>query len=57
MTLNAPTQILFIISVVFAIVGLIAFFGPTIPLIGAYSFWLMTAAFAILVAACLFKGA
>jgi hypothetical protein len=56
MTLNAPTQILFIISVVIAVIALIGVF-VTIPFVSAYAFWLMTAAFVILAAACLFKGA
>jgi hypothetical protein len=56
MTLNAPTQILFIISVVVAIIALIGYF-VSIPFVSAYAFWLMTAAFVVLAVACVMKGA
>ena len=57
MTLNAPTQMLFLVAVVVAIVALIGAFVPSIPFIGLYPIWLMTAAFVVLAGACLFKGA
>lgn len=56
MNLNAPTQIVFIVAVVIAIVALIGYFVPTIAIIGVYSFWIMTVAFVVLAAGVLFRG-
>jgi hypothetical protein len=56
MTLNAPTQMLFIIAVVVAIVAVLGYF-ISIPVISTYAFWIMTVAFIVLAAACMFKGA
>ena len=56
MNLNAPTQLMFIIAVVLALVALIGYFVPTIAIIGVYSFWIMTVAFVVLVAGVLFRG-
>jgi hypothetical protein len=53
--LNAPTQWVFIIAVIIAIIGLIAWFG-WIPLAG-WAFWIMTLAFVVLAVACLIPGA
>lgn len=57
MSLNAPTQLVFIISVVIALIGLLMGLGvlPFISFISA--FWVMTIAFVVLAAACIFKGA
>nr|WP_295883394.1 hypothetical protein [uncultured Devosia sp.] len=56
MNLSAPTQLMFIIAVVLAIVALVGYFVPTIAIIGVYSFWIMTAAFVVLAAGVLFRG-
>jgi hypothetical protein len=56
MNLNAPTQLMFIIAVVLALVALIGFFVPTIAIIGVYSFWIMTVALIVLSAGVLFRG-
>ncbi len=55
MSLNAPTQIVFIVSLVIAAIGLLAGLGLLgfIPLSG---FWIMTIAYAVLAAACVLKG-
>lgn len=53
--LNAPTQVVFLISVILAILAVIAIF-VTVPIISGYSFWVMTAAFVILAASCVLKG-
>lgn len=55
MSLNAPTQLFFIISLVIAIIGLLAGLGllTFLPISG---FWLMTLAWIVLAAACLLKG-
>ena len=57
MNLNAPTQLVFIIAVVIAVIGLIGFFVPTIAVIGSYAFWIMTLAFIVLAGGVLFRGA
>ncbi len=55
MNLSAPTQIVFIISVIIAIIGLLMAFG--VFSLGAISaFWVMTVAFVVLAAGCLLKG-
>lgn len=56
MNLNAPTQLMFIIAVVLALIALIGYFVPTIAIIGVYSFWIMTVAFVVLAAGVLFRG-
>jgi hypothetical protein len=56
LNLNAPTQMIFIIAVVIAIVALIGYFVPTIAIIGVYAFWIMTVAFIVLAAGVLFRG-
>ncbi|MNT70004.1 hypothetical protein D3C72_2083580 [compost metagenome] len=56
MNLSAPTQLMFIISVVLAVIALIGYFVPTVAIIGVYAFWIMTAAFVVLAAGVLFRG-
>lgn len=55
MNLSAPTMLVFLISVVVAIVGLLVGLGilAMIPISG---FWIMTAAFVVLAAGNLLKG-
>ena len=55
MKLSAPTQIVFIISLVIAALGLLAATG-VFAIIPIASVWIMTIAYAILAAACLLKG-
>lgn len=57
MNLNAPTQMIFIIAVVLAIIALVGYLVPTIAIIGVYSFWIMTLAFVVLTAGVIFRGA
>jgi hypothetical protein len=54
MNLSAPTQPVFIIAVILALVALLMFLG--VFAIGVPSFWIMTVAFALLAVACLVKG-
>ena len=56
LNLSAPTQLIFIIAVVLAVIALIGYFVPTIAIIGTYAFWIMTAAFVVLAAGVLFRG-
>ena len=55
MTLSAPTQLVYIIAVIVAIIGLVAYFG-VIAAITVYAFWIMTVAFVVLAVACLMRG-
>jgi hypothetical protein len=56
MNLSAPTQLMFIIALVLALIALVGYFVPTIAIIGVYTFWIMTAAFVVLTAGVLFRG-
>lgn len=56
MNLSAPTQIVFIIAIVIAVIALLMVFN-VIAFIPIAAFWVMTIAFVILAAGCLFKGA
>ena len=56
MTLSAPTQMIFIIAVVIAIIAIIGAF-VSIPFVSAYAFWILVLAFVILAGACLMRGA
>lgn len=55
MNLSAPTTLFFLISLVIAIVGVLAALGVVtfIPLAAA---WILTIAYAVLAAGCIFKG-
>ena len=56
MNLSAPKQIVFIITVIIAVIALLMAFG--IFSLGALSaFWVMTIAYVILAVACLIRGA
>lgn len=55
MNLSAPTMIVFVISLVFAVLGLLAALG-FFNMIPVPSFWLMAIAYAVLLAGTLFKG-
>jgi len=56
MNLSAPTQIVFIISLVIAIIALLMFLS-VITFVPVPAFWAMTIAFAVLAVGCLLKGA
>ncbi|MEX2128890.1 MAG: hypothetical protein WD871_11725 [Xanthobacteraceae bacterium] len=56
MNLNAPTQIVFIISLIIAVLALIGHFVPTIPYVSSYSFWLAIIGYVVLAAGCMMKG-
>ncbi len=55
MKLSAPRKIVWIISVILGILGIIGKF-VAIPFVSAYAFWLVTAGFVILAVATFFKG-
>lgn len=56
MRLSAPTQAIFIVALVLAVLALVGHFVPTTPYAAAYKFWLAIAAYAVLMGGCLFKG-
>jgi len=55
MRLSAPTQVVFIISLILAVLALIGFF-VVIPFVTAYAFWLAIIAYVVLAAGCLMSG-
>ncbi|MCO5132952.1 MAG: hypothetical protein M9908_01110 [Phyllobacteriaceae bacterium] len=55
MSLSAPTTVVFIISVIIAIIGLLAGLA-IIPGLPISAFWIMVIAWVVLAAGCLFKG-
>jgi hypothetical protein len=56
MTLSAPTQVVFWISVILAIIALVGFF-VVVPYVTAYAFWIAIAAYVVLALGCLMRGA
>lgn len=56
MDLNAPSQVVFWIAVIIAVLAIIGFFAPTVPIIGAYAFWIAILAFIVLAGGVLMKG-
>lgn len=51
-TLSAPSQVVFIISLILAIIALIGFF-VVIPVISQYAFWIAIIAYVVLAAGCI----
>lgn len=56
MNLNAPSQVVFWIAVVIAVLAIIGALVPTIPVIGPYAFWVAILAFIVLGGGVLMKG-
>ena len=56
MTLNAPSQMVFIIAVVIAIIAILGVL-IAIPFVTAYAFWILVLAFIVLAGGVLMKGA
>ena len=55
MRLNAPTQMVFLISLVLAVLALVGHF-VVIPYVTTYQFWIAIAGYVVLAAACVLKG-
>ena len=53
--LNAPTQMVFLISLALAVLAILALF-VTIPVVSAYAFWVAIIAYVVLAAGCLMKN-
>jgi hypothetical protein len=56
MSLSAPTQWLFFLALIIAIIALLMFFS-VITFIPVAAFWVMTLAYVVLAVGCLIKGA
>jgi len=56
MTLNAPSQTMFIVAVVIAVIALLGAI-VSIPFVSTYAFWILIVAFIVLAAAVMMKGA
>lgn len=56
MKLRAPKVITFWIAVVLAVLGLLGFLVPTIPVISGLAFWLVAAGFVLLMLGNLLDG-
>jgi uncharacterized membrane protein len=54
MALNAPNMVIYLVALVLAIVGLLAYFGVLGTIVG-WSFWLMAIAFLVLAVAVLLR--
>lgn len=54
-TLSAPTQIIFLISLIIAVVAIIGFF-VAIPIVSQYAFWIAIIAYVVLALGCVLKG-
>jgi hypothetical protein len=55
MNLNAPTQVVFVISLIIAVLALIGYFVQ-IPFVTQYQFWVAIVAYVVLAAGCMMKG-
>ena len=53
--LNAPTQMVFLISLALAVLAILALF-VTIPIVSAYAFWVAIIAYVVLAAGCMMKN-
>jgi len=56
MRLNAPKRVVFYITVVLAVLGLLGAFNLVPALSGMIAFWLVLAAFVVLAMGTMFKG-
>ena len=54
--LNAPNMVMYVIALILAIIGLVAYFG-VLGTIAGWAFWLMAVAFLVLAGAVLVKTA
>jgi ABC-type transport system involved in multi-copper enzyme maturation permease subunit len=55
MKLSAPSQVMFLIAIVLAALGVVGKVAAVAMLAG-YAFWLLLAGFVVLAAGCLMKG-
>jgi hypothetical protein len=55
MNLNAPTQLVFIISLIIAVLALVGHF-VNVPFVTQYQFWLAIIGYVVLATGCVMKG-
>jgi hypothetical protein len=55
MNLSAPTQIVFIISLVLAVIGILPLLGVALPAVGFSTAWILVLAYIVLAAGVLLK--
>lgn len=53
--LNAPAQLTFLISLVLAVLGVLAIF-VSIPVVSGYAFWFVVAGYVVIALGCVMKG-
>ncbi len=53
--LNAPTQVMFLVSLVIVLLAIIGLF-VNIPVISMYAFWVAVLGYVVLAAGCVLKG-
>jgi len=56
MKLTAPTQPIFLVSLVLAVIGILPLLGVSLPVIGAYATLCLVAAYVLLALAVILKG-
>ena len=56
MKLSAPTKLVFLISLVLAIIGILPLLGVAIPSVGISIAWALALAYIVLAVGVLFKG-
>lgn len=56
MSLSAPSQVVFWIAVIIAVIGVIGLLVPSIAFIGAYAGWILVVGFVVLAGGCLIRG-
>lgn len=56
MKLNAPTQVVFLVSAALAVLALLVALGTSIPAVSENALWFALAGYGLLAAANLFKG-
>ena len=56
MKLNAPTKLIFIISLVLAVLALLAALGIAIPIVSGNALWVALVAYVVLAAGNVMKG-
>lgn len=56
MNLSAPTKIVFIVSLVLAVIGILPLLGIAIPAVSFSTAWILVAAYVVLAAGVLLKN-
>ncbi|HVX98968.1 MAG TPA: hypothetical protein VHA55_04165 [Pseudorhodoplanes sp.] len=54
-SLNAPTQVVFLISLILVVLAVLAIF-VSIPFVSGYAFWFAVVGYVVLAAGCILKG-